>query len=35
MYKHYADQVIRRCVPKEEMKDILIRCHTLACGGHF
>ena len=35
LYKHYADQVIRRCVPEEEMKSILNHCHTLACGGHF
>ena len=35
MYKHCADQVIRRCVPKEEMESILNHCHTLACGGHF
>ena len=35
LYKHCADQVIRRCVPEEEMKSILNHCHTLACGGHF
>ena len=35
MYKHCADQVIRRCVLKEEMESILIHYHTLACGGHF
>ena len=35
MYKHCADQVIRRCVPKEEMESILNHYHTLACGGHF
>ena len=35
MYKYYADQVIRRCVPDEEMESILNPYHTLACGGHF
>ena len=35
LYKHCADQVIRRCVPKEEMGSILNHCHTLSCGGHF
>ena len=35
LYKHCANQVIRRCVLKEEMESILNHCHTLACGGHF
>ena len=35
LYKHCVDQVIRRCVPKEEMESILNHYHTLACGGHF
>ena len=35
LYKHYADQVIRRCVLNEEMESILKHCHALACGGHF
>ena len=35
LYKHYADQVIRRCVPEDEMGSILNHCHTLSCGGHF
>ena len=35
LYKHCADQVIRRCVPKEEMESILNHYFTLACGGHF
>ena len=35
LYKHCANQVIRRCVPDEEMESILNHCHTLACGGHF
>ena len=35
LYKHYADQVIRRCVPEDEMGSILNHYHTLSCGGHF
>ena len=35
LYRHCADQVIRRCVPEDEMKSILNHCHTLPCGGHF
>ena len=35
LYKHCADQVIRRCVSEDEMGSILTHCHTLSCGGHF
>ena len=35
LYRHCADQVIRRCVPGDEMHSILNHCHTLSCGGHF
>ena len=35
LYRHCADQVIRRCVPEDEMNNILNHCHTLPCGGHF
>ena len=35
LYRHCADQVIRRCVPEDEMNSILDHCHTLPCGGHF
>ena len=35
LYKHCADQVIRRCVSEEEMGSILSHCHTLPCGGNF
>ncbi|XP_042018994.1 uncharacterized protein LOC121766823 [Salvia splendens] len=30
-----ADQVIRCCIPDWEQEDVLVHCHTLACGGHF
>ena len=35
LYRHCADQVIRRCVPEDEMNSILNHCHALPCGGHF
>ena len=35
LYKHCVDQVIRRCVPEDEMGSILNHCHTLPCGGNF
>ena len=30
-----ADEIIRRCVPKEEQVHILSMCHLSLCGGHF
>ncbi|KAL5560543.1 hypothetical protein UlMin_036754 [Ulmus minor] len=35
LYKHCADQIIRRCVPEEEMESILRHCHSREVGGHF
>ena len=35
LYRHCVDQVIRRCVPEDEMNSIFNHCHTLPCGGHF
>lgn len=35
LYKYYADQVIRRSVPEEDMNSILYHCHSLQCGGHI
>ncbi|KAL1534124.1 hypothetical protein AAHA92_31519 [Salvia divinorum] len=35
LWKVGIDQVIRRCIPDWEQKDVLIHCHSLACGGHF
>ena len=35
LYRHCADQVIRRSMPEDEMHSILHHCHTLPCGGHF
>ena len=35
LWKHCADQIIRRCVDKHEVPSILAFCHSEACGGHF
>ncbi|KAL6332453.1 hypothetical protein AAG906_008063 [Vitis piasezkii] len=35
LFKYCADQIIRKCVPKEEQQGILSHCHENACGGHF
>ncbi|KAJ9565234.1 hypothetical protein OSB04_001200 [Centaurea solstitialis] len=35
LFKICADQVIRRCIPKEETTEILHHCHSGPCGGHF
>ena len=29
------DQIIRRCIPEEEQRDILAMCHSSTCRGHF
>ena len=35
LFKRGADQVIRRCVPDEEIPNILHHCHSSSYGGHF
>ncbi|RVW82180.1 putative mitochondrial protein [Vitis vinifera] len=35
LFKYCANQIIRKCVPKEEQKGILTHCHENACGCHF
>ena len=35
LWKMCSDQVIRRCIPEWEQRDVLNHCHALACGGHF
>ncbi|GLU07084.1 hypothetical protein SLE2022_240580 [Rubroshorea leprosula] len=35
LYRLCADQIIRRCVPEEEVASILHHCHTREAGGHF
>nr|CAN83413.1 hypothetical protein VITISV_011239 [Vitis vinifera] len=35
LFKYYADQIIRKCVPEKEQQRILSHCHENAYGGHF
>nr|XP_009787543.1 PREDICTED: uncharacterized protein LOC104235466 [Nicotiana sylvestris] len=35
LFKICADNIIRRCVPEEEMIKILYYCHDGAVGGHY
>jgi len=35
LYKHYAYQIVRRCVPEEEITSILKHYHAREVGGHF
>ncbi|XP_070005179.1 uncharacterized protein [Nicotiana sylvestris] len=34
LYKQCADQLVRRCVPEEDMNAILHDCHSSQYGGH-
>ncbi|XP_070017107.1 uncharacterized protein [Nicotiana sylvestris] len=34
LYKQCADQLVRRCVPEEDMNAILYDCHSSLYGGH-
>ena len=35
LFKYCSDQIIRKCVPEEEVQSILAHCHSKECGGHF
>ncbi|KAJ9560618.1 hypothetical protein OSB04_005778 [Centaurea solstitialis] len=35
LFKNGADQVVRKCVPNFEMKNLLKDCHDSPYGGHF
>nr|CAN79259.1 hypothetical protein VITISV_007591 [Vitis vinifera] len=35
LFKYYADQIIRKCIPEQEQQGIFSHCHNSACGGHF
>ncbi|KAH9705544.1 hypothetical protein KPL70_011915 [Citrus sinensis] len=35
LFKYCTDQIVRRCVPENEIQNILSFCHEQACGGHF
>ena len=35
LFKYYADQIIRKCVPETKQQGILSHCQESICGGHF
>jgi len=35
LWKHYTDQVIRRCIHDDEVSSVLQFCHSYSCRGHF
>ncbi|XP_042987199.1 uncharacterized protein LOC122315389, partial [Carya illinoinensis] len=35
LFKYCSDQIIRKCVPNDEISGVLNFFHTEACGGHF
>ena len=35
LYKHCANGMIRKCIPEEEVRDILFYYHNLKTGDHF
>jgi len=35
LFKRCADQVFRRCIPDNEVRNVLSFCRDQACGGHF
>ena len=34
LYKRCADEVFRRCLPEEEVLDVISHCHSSPYGGH-
>ncbi|CAM8896974.1 unnamed protein product [Rhodiola kirilowii] len=35
LWKIGVDQILRRCIPDDEIASVISFCHELACGGHF
>jgi len=35
LFRVCADNIIRRCIPEEEMESIMYNCHASEYGGHF
>ena len=35
LYGCYANQIIRRCIPEDEMRPILEHCHSFECEADF
>jgi hypothetical protein len=34
LFKHCSDGIIRRCIPKEEVHNVISQCHGGLYGGH-
>jgi hypothetical protein len=34
LFKHCSDGIIRRCIPKEEVQNVISKCHGGLYGGH-
>ena len=35
LYKRCADGLIKRCIPQDEVQDVLKYCYSMDVGGHF
>ena len=35
LFKYCPDQILRRCIPNNEIHNVIKFCHSEACGGHF
>jgi len=35
LFKYCPDQIFRRCIPDNEVSNVIKFCHSEACGGHF
>ncbi|CAM8959597.1 unnamed protein product [Rhodiola kirilowii] len=35
LWKIGVDQILRRCIPDDEIASVISFCHEYACGGHF
>jgi len=35
LFKYYPDQIFQRCIPDNEVSNVLNFCHSEASGGHF
>ncbi|XP_076932016.1 uncharacterized protein LOC143597390 [Bidens hawaiensis] len=35
LFKVGADEMMRHCIPEEEIRSVLRHAHSSACGGHF
>ncbi|CAM8944792.1 unnamed protein product [Rhodiola kirilowii] len=35
LWKIGVDQILRRCIPNNEIASVINFCHEFACGGHF